>query len=198
MRKENLLAVVLAILISATGTAAPTWAIDRTQLTEPPKPVLDFTLTGTNGEPFASRELQGKAALLFFGFTHCQSVCPPTMQKLRQVRRSLAAAGVGVDCVLISVDGERDTPEVLAEYLKPFMPGFIGLTGSPRMVRDIAAEFSAVFFKGMSGDQAGGYSVEHTSQVYFVDQALMLRATFYNASAAEMEQVVRKILGYEQ
>ena len=187
-------AVGLLLGVTTTGTATEERWSDRVRLSEPPALVPGFTLTDQDGQPFTSKQLRGKAALVFFGFTNCPNVCPPTMQKLRQVQRSLTAEQLAIDCVLISVDGSRDTPEVMREYLEPFMPGFIGLTGDPRLVRDIAAGFSAVFFKGMPNDDSGGYLVEHSSQVYLLDREGLLRATFYNAAADEIEEVVRQLI----
>ena len=116
------------------------------------------------------------------------------MQKLRAVQRALEVDESKFVVALISVDGERDTPEVMKRYLAPFEPGFVGLTGDPKLVRDLAAGFSAVFFKGLPTDAAGGYNVEHTSQAYLVDRSGQLRATFYNAPTEDMVAVTRAIL----
>ena len=151
-----------------------------------------------DGGAFAFSNLRGRTALVFFGFTNCRSVCPPTMQKLRQVHRSLDAENVPITVVFVSVDGERDTPAAMKEYLAPFTPGFIGLTGEPRVVRDIAATFPAVFFRGMPTDTEGGYDVEHSSQVYLVDKEGQLRATFYNAAAHVMAEATRRIIQQER
>jgi protein SCO1/2 len=166
----------------------------RVVLAQPARPLADFSLTDQDVRPFQFSALEGRTVLVFFGFTHCQSVCPPTLQVLRQVYRSLDDDGSALTCVFISVDGARDSPAVLKEYLAPFAPGFVGLTGDPTLVRDIAAGFPAVFFKGMPTDKAGGYDVEHSSQVYLVDGERRLRATFYNASAEEMVAVTRTVM----
>ncbi len=92
------------------------------------------------------------------------------MTKLRQVARALADETAPFTNVLVSVDGERDTPAAMARFLEPFMPGFIGLTGDPTSCASVAGDFSAVFFKGMPTDTKGGYDVEHTPQVYLVDR----------------------------
>lgn len=167
---------------------------DRVKLAQPPTTVPDFSLRDQDARAFKFSDMRGRTALVFFGFTHCRSVCPPTMQRLRQVRRSLDAENVPITVVFISVDGERDTPAVMKDYLAPFVPGFIGLTGEPRAVREIAATFPAVFFKGMPTDTEGGYDVEHTSQVYLVDDEGRLRANFYNASADAMAEVSKQII----
>ena len=139
--------------------------------------------------------MQGGLTLVFFGFTNCQTVCPTTLQVLRQARRALEGSKVAPTVVLISVDGERDSPAAMKKYLAPFGRGYIGLTGDPKLVRDIAAQFSAVFFKGAPPDQSGAYQVEHTSQVYLVDRAGKLKATFYGATASEIESVLKREAG---
>jgi len=166
----------------------------RTKLAETLAPLPDFQLTDQTGQAFGFRDLRGRASLVFFGFTNCPNVCPATMQKLRQVQRTLQADESRFVVALISVDGDRDTPEVMKRYLAPFEPGFIGLTGDPGLVREIAASFSAVFFKGMPTDAAGGYIVEHTSQAYLIDQLGQVRATFYNAPTDDIVAVARTLL----
>ncbi len=94
---------------------------------------------------------------------------------------------------MISVDGDRDTPAVMKAYLAPLSPDFIGLTGDTRSVRKIAANFSAVFFKGLPADNSGQYLVDHTSQVYLVDTQGRLRATFFDASVEQMLQSTQDV-----
>ena len=153
----------------------------------------DFALLDQDGKPFKFSDLHGRTVLVFFGFTNCPNVCPPTLQQLRQIQRQLQQEAP-LTTVFVSVDGERDTPAVMQKYLEPFMPGFVGLTGDPRAVRDIAAQFRAVFFKGMPTDSVGGYNVEHTSQVYLVDKAGRLRATFYNAPSDDIIATTRRVM----
>lgn len=190
-----LLSLFLAVAGSMPNRAGAADQVStRVQIAARPQALPDFSLTNQDARPFRLSELRGGTALIFFGFTNCQSVCPPTMQKLRQFTRMMASKEPKLTTVFISVDGERDTPEVMKAYLEPFMPGFIGLTGDPLMVRDIADTFPAVFFKGMPRDQGKGYDVEHTSQVYVVDAAGRLRVTFYNATIEEMTGAVREVM----
>ena len=193
-----MVAMVLAGMLAHASSTQPSPPAltqpDRTQLVKPPQGLADFVLTNEDAQPFKFSNLRGRTALVFFGFTNCPNVCPPTMQKLRAVQRSLADEKSPLTSILISVDGERDTPAVMKQYLEPFMPGFLGLTGDPRAVRDIASAFSAVFFKGMPTDSAGGYNVEHTSQVYLVDREGRLRASFFNAPAGDMIETTRRVM----
>jgi protein SCO1/2 len=184
------------VLVNASAAAPAAVGLeqpDRTQVASPPVSVEDFELTNQDARPFRLGDLKSPATLVFFGFTHCPNVCPPTLQKLRQVQRSLEEQKLAIECLFVSVDGERDTPPVLKEFLAPFGAAFVGVTGDPAVVREIATAFSAVFFKGMPTPE-GGYNVEHTSQVYLVDNKGRLRATFYNAPAADMVAVTRDLI----
>ena len=167
---------------------------ERTQLVEPPALIPDFSLTDQDGRQFASRDLHGQTALLFFGFSNCQGVCPATLQVLRQATREASNdATAQLRVVFISVDGERDTPAALKAYLEPFGPAFMGLTGAPAEVSRIAKDYKAVFFKGMPRP-AGGYDVEHTSLVYLVDRQGRLRATFQGAGSEEIASLTRAVM----
>jgi protein SCO1/2 len=167
---------------------------ERTMVPNAPVALPDFRLMDQDGRAFGLQELRGRISLVFFGFTNCPNVCPPTIQKLRAVQRTLGADESRFVVALISVDGERDTPEVMKRYLGPFEPGFIGLTGEPKLVRDIAAGVPAVFFKGLPTDPAGGYNVEHTSQAYLINKAGEVKATFYNAPIDDIVAVTRAML----
>lgn len=192
---------LLAVAVPGIGAVAQSTqelgasvADERVQYAAIPKRISDFTLTDHAAKPFTSRDLLGRTSLVFFGFTNCQSVCPPTMTRLRQVARALAGESAPFANVLVSVDAERDTPAAMARFLEPFMPGFVGLTGDAAVVRGLAGDFSAVFFKGMPTDTKGGYNVEHTPQVYLVDREGRLRATFYNASVEAMVDAARRVM----
>lgn len=175
-----------------TDTTLP--SNDKVLIAQSPQDVADFELTDQNARPFRFSQLRGQTILVFFGFTHCPDICPTTLYKLKlsdeSRDRSLPRAAV----VLISVDGDRDTPAAMKDYLASFSPDFIGLTGNPRLVRDIAARFSAVFFKGLPSDKSGNYLVEHTSQLYLVDKSGQLRATFYDAPVNTIVEVTRAVL----
>jgi protein SCO1/2 len=162
-------------------------------VTEPPKPVADFALTDQDGRPFDFSRLRGRPALVFFGFTHCPDVCPAALAKLKLLHaRDAELARVQV--VFISVDGNRDTPEAVKAYLAPLSQQFLGLTGDPELVRDVAARFAAAFFKGQPGGDAQDYEVQHSSQIYLVDAAGDLRAEFYDAPLDTMATLTRAVL----
>ena len=187
--------MVVALLAWAGTAMAVEFGNDpRVQVPEAPARVADFTLTDQYGHPYSFAKLRGKDALVFFGFTHCTSTCPAAMFKMKLMAASFEEAGEAVPAViLISVDGDRDTPVVLKNYLKGYPPNFVGLTGDPKAVRGIAAGFKAVFFKGLPYDSAGNYQVEHTSMIYFVDGDGRVRASFLDAPVEAMVATARQL-----
>ena len=138
------------------------------------KTVREFELTDSSGRPFTRRDLAGAPTLVFFGFTHCPDVCPTTLQKLAQVRRRAAVARLRV--LFISVDPQRDTPPVLGIYVHAFDPQFQGLTGDPRTLAGLAANFGvAVNRVELPG---GDYTMDHSAVVFLLDESAHIVAVF--------------------
>ena len=136
--------------------------------------VADFRLTDTTGRPFTRSELAGAPTLVFFGFTHCPDVCPTTLLKLAQIRKTGALAGLRV--LFISIDPQRDTPPVLGLYVHAFDPQFQGLTGDPQVIARVAANFGvAVNRVELPG---GDYTMDHTAAVFLLDDAARIVAVF--------------------
>ncbi len=183
------LLAMLALLVPIASWAAPARVLEAS----PPKAITDFELTNQDGQPFRLSQLRGSPVLVFFGFSHCPDVCPLTLGQLQAVVSSRDSAVNQARVVMISVDGDRDTPAALKRYLASVSPDFIGLTGPPRRVRDIAAQFSAVFFKGTPADADGNYQVEHTAQVYLLDKQGRLHSTFFNAPADVIAAATRQV-----
>jgi protein SCO1 len=163
---------------------------ERTLLATPPRPVKDFQLTSHEGRPFKLSELRGAPVLLFFGFTHCPTVCPTALEQLRQLEKQHKAQLGKTRIVILSVDGERDTAQAMKQWLAPISSRFIGLTGPSAQVREIARQFSAAFYK-TPGAKPSEYLVEHNSQIFLLDAQGQLRATFFNAPVATMAKVTQ-------
>ncbi len=168
-------------------------ALDRVYVNPAPAAVADFTLTDQAGKPRRFSSLQGEPMLVFFGFTHCPNVCPTALGRLKLLHESRNGALKDARVVLVSVDGERDTPARLKSYLAPLSPDFIGLTGDPKATAAIAAQFAAVFFKEPAGKD-GNYNVMHSTQVFAVDKAGRLRASFADASIEDMATITALLL----
>jgi protein SCO1/2 len=192
-------ALVLCLSLSGAAGAGPESAVarlpalERVTVLAEPKALPDFRLTDQDGRPRNFTSLRGTPLLVFFGFTHCPEICPAALGKLKLVHESNGGALKAAMVVMISVDGERDTPAVLKKYLASISPDFVGLTGRPRAVADIAARFSAVAYKEQP-DAAGNYGYYHSSQVFLVDAQGRLRASFSDASVENMATVTALVL----
>jgi protein SCO1/2 len=128
--------------------------------------VPDFSLRDSAGRAFTRADLRGTPTLVFFGFTHCPDVCPTTLVKLAQLHRQ-APLPAGVRVVFVSVDPQRDTPAVLGPYVHAFDPQFIGLTGEPAAVTELARRFGvAVNRVELPG---GDYTMDHSAVIFLLD-----------------------------
>ncbi len=179
------------VLASASNGEVPSY--DRVRVLESPIPVSNATLTDQDGAPFNLSDLNGNVAFVLFGFTNCPDVCPLSMERLRQLQDSGELADESVVYVMISVDGERDTPAVMKAFLAKYSDEFLGLTAEPARVNPIAEQFSATFFKG-SANPHGDYNVMHSPQIFVIDSVGRLRAELYGASLEAMAGVARALL----
>jgi len=131
-----------------------------------PKPV-DFTLQGPEG-PLRLADFQDKLVLIFFGYVHCPDVCPTTMLSLKRVYENLSPEErKRVQVIFISVDPERDAPEIADQYAKAFHPDFLGLTGSPETLQEVARTFG-VYYQKTAYRGPGEYLVDHTATTFVV------------------------------
>lgn len=126
----------------------------------------DFTLQSAAG-PVSLADYRGKVVAIYFGYTHCPDVCPTSLATLAQAFNRLTdeerdqAQGI-----FISVDPERDTPKVAAEYAQAFHPTFAGLTGTPEAIAEVAKRYFVLYEKVEMDDSAMGYAVDHSSILY--------------------------------
>ncbi len=128
----------------------------------------DFTLRDHQGKPFALGDVRGKIVMLSFGYTYCPDVCPLTLTMTGQVLDSLGDQADEVVPLFISLDPKRDTPELLAAYVRHFHPGIVGLTGEARQLEQAAESFKARF--AFRGDTQGDrYTLDHTAHLYLLD-----------------------------
>jgi protein SCO1/2 len=181
-------ALALLVLIEPLPLAADTTlpSYERIRVLETPKPIGDAVLTDQNGAPFRLGDLRGRVAFVLFGFTNCPDVCPTSMERLRELHDSASVADENVAYVLISVDGERDTPAAMQAFLAKYSSSFVGLTAQPSHVTPIAQQFSAAFYKGSPHGHNGAYNVQHSPQIFVLDPKGRLRAEVYSASLEAM------------
>ncbi|RLJ70800.1 protein SCO1/2 [Hydrogenivirga caldilitoris] len=136
------------------------------------KPAKEFCLTGWKEgkeKKVCLSDFKGKVVLMFFGYTHCPDVCPAALQVLSKTMNSIPErAREKVQVIFISVDPERDTPEIAQKYAEYFYPSFIGLTGSPSEIEKVAKNYMA-FYKKVETESKTGYLVDHTAYIYLID-----------------------------
>jgi len=131
-------------------------------------------LPDVDGQPRTLADWKGKVTVVFFGYTQCPDVCPTTMADLAAIRKSLGADGDKLQSVFVTIDPERDTPEVLKAYVANFGPGFTALRGTPDQTAAAAKEFK-VFYAKVPGRNSGSYTLDHSAASFVFDPAGRVR-----------------------
>jgi protein SCO1/2 len=134
-----------------------------------------FKLVDQTNKPVSERDVLGRPAVVFFGFTFCPDVCPTTLAALTANLGRMGAAADGIGIFFVTVDPERDTPEVLAKYLSAFDPRIRGLTGAPDQIKALATTLGIYFAR--SPIEGGGYTMDHTASVILLDAQGRFSAT---------------------
>lgn len=156
-------------------------------------PQADFHLTDHNGKPRALADFRGKVVALFFGYTHCPDVCPTTLADLAQAMQKLGKDSDKVQVLFITVDPERDKPEMMAKYVPAFHPSFLGLYGDAQATAQAAKAFYVGYEKRPT---PSGYNMDHTVGTFLVDPKgkVRLRAPL-GQSSDWLAEDIRLLLG---
>jgi protein SCO1/2 len=165
------LLIVAAALFA--GACSPDVSFRNTDITGAPY-AKDFLLTDQTGRPRSLADFRGKAVIVSFGYTYCPDVCPTGLMELKQAVKQLDTDGERVQVLFVTLDPERDTPELLARYLPAFDPGFLGLYGDRDATARTANDFR-VFFQKVPGRSGDSYTVDHSSASYVFDPQGRLR-----------------------
>ena len=154
----------------------------------------ELSLPDFDGRVRTLADFQGQVVLVFFGFTHCPDVCPTTLVEVAMVKKALGVDGRRLQAVFVTIDPERDTPELLKAYVTNFDPGFIALRGTPEQTAAVAKHFK-VYFAKVPGKTAGSYSMDHTAGGYLFDPQGRVRLfTRHGGGAQALEADVRQLL----
>lgn len=172
MKVSFLRIALICIAISATAFAADEF---RAGVFDPARAAPDFQLQGSNGAPVALSSYKGKIVVVAFGFSSCPTICPVTMAKLSQVWKDLGAESENVQTLFISVDPDRDTPERLRDFVTPFHPSFLGLTGTNEELAKVRKSYGIIASKVASKNKELGYEVHHSSSLHVIDREGKLR-----------------------
>jgi len=134
----------------------------------------DFALTDHIGKPRSLADFRGRVVVMFFGYTHCPDVCPITLAELAAVVKKLGPDGDRVQVLLVTVDPERDTPQVLSQYVTAFNPRFLALRGTAEETARVAKEFKIIYQK-IAGVRPDSYTMDHSAGTYIFDTQGRLR-----------------------
>ena len=192
-RRRLITAAATAPLLAACGQAAAPLAFKAVDITGATY-AQELDLPDTEGKRRLIAEFKGKLTVVFFGFTQCPDVCPTTMLELAQVKQALGADGEKVQGIFVSLDPERDTPEVLRAYVQNFNPSFIALRGTPEETQAIAKRFK-VFYAKVPGKTEGSYSLDHTAGSFVFDMQGKIRLfTRYGGGAEALKHDLQLLL----
>lgn len=200
LRKIRLtLWTAVGMAVVAGGLLAWWETADAGLRAEAGRPMTDgagWRLLDEEGRPFLPAELRGRPTVLVFGFTHCPDVCPTALSYLASVLQSLGRQGDAIQPLFLTVDPERDTAAVLAEYTDLFDPRIRGITGAPDQMAAALKGFGVYVRKV---PQEGGYSMDHSATILLLDSQARLRSTLdAHEEASVAAQKVERLLAAEE
>ena len=167
----HLFGVLLVALAAGCGPDAPKFKASDVTGTAYGR---DFRLTDHTGKPRTLADYRGKAVVLFFGYTQCPDVCPTTLSELAEAMKRLGPDADRVQVLFVTIDPERDTPELLAHYVPAFDPRFVGLYGDAAATARTAKEFKVLYQK-QPGPTPATYTMDHSAGTFIFDPQGRLR-----------------------
>ena len=189
---RRLFLVVLALLAAACAPRGPSFQGSDVTGSSFGR---GFELSDPGGHMRSLADYRGKAVAVFFGYTQCPDVCPTTMAALAEAMKKLGPDADRVQVVFITVDPDRDTPQILGEYVPAFDRRFVGLRGDAAATERTAREFKVIYQK-VPGSTPGSYTMDHSAGVFLFDPQGRLRVfEGNNASPDVFAHDLRELLG---
>ena len=154
-----------------------------------------FTLVAEDGKTVTDEAFRGKWLLIYFGYTNCPDACPTTLSSIAEVLTRLGPLADKVQPLFISIDPNRDTPEVLGRYVKSFDPRIVGLTGTAEQIRAVAGEFGVYYAARKTGNGSNDYAMDHSGFIYVMNSQGQFAAAISsgqtpNALASRLRQLM--------
>jgi protein SCO1/2 len=176
MSRRHALHFILAVVAACAALAACTPEGPKFQASDVTGATFgrNFSLTDATGKPRTLADYKGKAVVIFFGYTQCPDVCPTTLAELAEVMKRLGPDADRVQVLFVTVDPERDTAELLSQYVPAFDPRFMGLRGDATATEAVAKEFKIIYQK-QPGATPGSYTMDHSAGTYIFDPQGRLR-----------------------
>ena len=154
----------------------------------------DFALNDHNGQPKSLKDFAGKVVVMFFGYTQCPDVCPTTMAELAEIKKLLGADGSKLQGLFVTIDPERDTPEVLKAYMGNFDPSFLALVPTPTQLAALAKDYK-IYYKKVEGKTDTSYTMDHSAGSYVYDTQGKLRLfTRYGTGPKPLADDIKMLL----
>ena len=154
-----------------------------------------FSLTDQTGRKVTGKDFLGKYMLVFFGYTYCPDICPTELQVMSAALDSLGAKADDIQPIFISIDPQRDTPEVLQQYVVNFHPRLLGLTGSPEEIASVAKAYRVYYSKVEGNSGPDNYLMDHSTIIYLMDrQGKFLKHFTYSTDAAALAKAIEEAI----
>lgn len=177
----RLLLVLFSVVLAACDSDAPRFnSVDITGASY----ARDIRLTDFNGKPRSLADFRGRVVVVFFGYTQCPDVCPTTLSDMAEVKKRLGPDGDKLQVIFVTLDPDRDTRQVLAQYVPAFDPTFIALSGTRDETAAVAKDFK-VFYQKVPGKTETSYTLDHTAGSYVFDREGRLRLFVRHGGAVD-------------
>lgn len=187
-------------LILIGGLALATWALAPRQIqfhgtvVDSTRPAADFTLTTAGGRRVSLSDFRGKVVLLFFGFRFCPDICPTALFEMKQMMQALGPDADRVQVLMVTIDPERDTPDLIQEHVSRYDPRFLGLSGTPDEIAAAATPFG-IYYAREPGSANTEYLMTHTASITAVDKKGYVRVIFpFGTTSADIATDVKALL----
>ncbi|MBP9714236.1 MAG: SCO family protein [Sterolibacterium sp.] len=189
--------IPLLLLLTSCGNPAHDPGFLNSVVTEP-RFARDFSLTDPQGQQHHLADYRGKVVVIFFGYTQCPDVCPTTLSVMAETMRLLGSEATRVQVLFVTLDPERDTPQLLATYVPQFHPTFVGLSGDAQHIAATAREFNVIAVKRAAAAgtaTADAYSIDHSTYSYLYNPQGQLRLLAkYGATAETLAHDIHRLL----
>ena len=153
-----------------------------------------FTLINQDGQTVTDKDFSGKYMLIFFGYTYCPDVCPTELQVMTQALVTMGERAASIRPLFITIDPERDTPEVMKSYVENFGGNLIGLTGSAEQIAAVAKAYR-VYYKRAGSADASDYLMDHSSIIYLMGpDGRFVKHMAYTTDAAKLASDLKETL----
>jgi protein SCO1/2 len=189
----NLLIFVIIVFTSALAVSRPLARAAASNVTIGGP----FTLSAPDGTTVTDQTYRGKWLLIYFGYTFCPTSCPTTLLEIASALQKLGPNAGKVQPLFITIDPQRDTPEVMQQYTRSFDPRILGLTGTPQQIATVAQEYGAYYVRHRTGPGADDYVMDHSTYLYVMDPGgNFVRAFDSGTSGSHIADALRKLLTF--